>query len=403
MIPRFKPHLNAEELKAAFAPQEDAVQLFEAQFAKTFESHHAIAFPYGRSALWTFFKAMGLKKAEIVIPAYTCSVVAHAVVLSGNIPRFVDISLRDYNMDLDLLTEVINERTRAIVPTHLFGYPLDVDRLAEIVGKAEKQYGHKIWVIQDCAHAFGARWKGRLVCNEGDLAIFGLNISKLITSIFGGMLTTVSDELAGPIRAWRDQYLRKPPSSKAWRRRFYLTAVYAAFNERNYGVINWLAGNTSLLDSLTKAYHLDEKIHFPPDHDEEMTAPEASVGLIQLKKYRTIVQERCDNAHYYFQALQGIPGLELPPLVEGATYSHFTIRVPDRANLLKYFLSRGIELGELIQYSLPHMKMYRDYISDPSKYPNSLRCSESAVNLPVYRRLPSSSLAELVHVVGPKH
>ena len=78
---------------------------------------------------------------EIILPAYTCVVVANAIVHSGNIPRFVDISLDDYNMNLDLLEQNITEKTGAIIATHLFGYPLNVDLLNEIVTSAEKKFG----------------------------------------------------------------------------------------------------------------------------------------------------------------------------------------------------------------------------------------------------------------------
>lgn len=399
MIPRFKPDLGKEEMLAAFRQDACAVEHFEGEFARAFEAGYALAFPYGRSALWAFFNAVGIRNAEIMIPAYTCSVVAHAVVLSGNIPRFVDVSLKDYNMDLDLLAESINERTRAVVPAHLFGCPLDVDRLHEIVRSTENRYGHKIWILQDCAHAFGAHWKGRRVCNDGDAAIFGLNISKLVTSIFGGMLTTNDPEIAATVRAWRAAHFRPPPAAKAWRRRLYLLAAYAAFHERPYGLIQWLEHRTPLLDVLTKAYHLDGKIHFPPGHDDEMTAVEASVGRMQLRKYTEIIERRRDNATFYFQVLAGIKGIVLPPSVEGSTYSHFTIRVPDRAAILQSFLRRGIELGELIQYSLPHMGIYGKYVSDRTQFPNSLHCSLKAVNLPIYRRLSATSLAELARLV----
>ena len=167
MIPRFKPCLGKEELFAALTPNRKAVERFEASFARTFEAKHALAFSYGRSALWAFFKAMNIQGAEIIIPAYTCTVVAHAIVLSGNRPRFVDITLHDFNMDLDQVAAAVNENTHAIIATHLFGYPLDIERLSEIVQEAEKRIGHKIWVIQDCAHAFGATWKDSLVCNAG--------------------------------------------------------------------------------------------------------------------------------------------------------------------------------------------------------------------------------------------
>src|SRR5512138_2304565 len=99
MIPRLKPFLGKEEFLAALRPAKDAVANFEQAFAEKFEARYALAFSYGRSALWAFFKALELEKAEIIMPAYTCVVVAHAAVLSGNIPRFVDIDLTDYNMN----------------------------------------------------------------------------------------------------------------------------------------------------------------------------------------------------------------------------------------------------------------------------------------------------------------
>jgi dTDP-4-amino-4,6-dideoxygalactose transaminase len=403
MIPRFKPYLGKEELLAAITPDNSAVQKFEAEFARTFEAKYALAFPYGRSALWALFNAMGIHDGEIIMPAYTCVVVAHAIVLSGNRPRFVDISLHDYNMDLKHVAEAITNKTRAIIATHLFGYPLDIDRLAEIVREAELRIGHKIWVIQDCAHSFGAEWKGKKVCNAGDAAIFGLNISKMITSIFGGILTTNDRPLSNRLRIWRDEHLYAPGTMKTFRRQLYLLAAYVYFYERLYRVGNFIEEKTSLLDTLSKAYHLDQKIHFPPDYNEQMTAVEARVGIAQLKKYNHIVLQRRKNANYYFHELNGISKLELAPLIDGATYSHFTIRVPNKTLILKSFLRKGIELGQLIQYSLPHMNMYSRYVSDKSKYPNSLRCSESAVNLPIHQKLPSSSLVELTRLVALKN
>jgi dTDP-4-amino-4,6-dideoxygalactose transaminase len=383
MIPRFKPYLGKEELLAALHRQEDAVARFEETFARTFEAKYAIAFPYGRSGLWAFFKAMGIEGAEMIMPAYTCVVVAHAIVLSGNIPRFVDITLYDYNMDLDQVEAAINEQTRAIIATHLFGYPLNVDRLGEIVRAAEARWGHKIWVIQDCAHAFGARWQGKLVCNEGDAALFGLNISKMITSVFGGMMTTNNPELYGKLRAFRDEHFVQPDLLKRIRCFLYLLAIYPAFNERIYGLVNWLEEKTPLLERLTKAYHLDDRIHFPPDYLDQMIDLEARVGLAQLRKYPEIVRRRQENALYYDQHLKGTPGIELPPLVEGATYSHYVVRVPDRQIVVRALRCRGVQLGKLIQYSVPHMKAYASYIGE-QHFSNSFLCSRRTINLPVH-------------------
>ena len=108
MIPRFRPWLDWEELSTLFSRNKGCVEKFEKEFARKFQAVDAVAFPYGRSAQWAFFKTIGLENTEVIMPAYTCSVVAHAVSLSGNVPRFIDIDLADFNMNLDLVEEAIN-------------------------------------------------------------------------------------------------------------------------------------------------------------------------------------------------------------------------------------------------------------------------------------------------------
>jgi len=382
VIPRFRPYLGKEELLVSFSRQKEAVATFEKNFAQVFEANHAIAFPYGRSGLWAFLNALEIENSEIIVPTYTCSVVAHAIVLSGNIPRFVDISLYDYNMDLDQVEASINERTQAIIATHLFGYPLDIDRLANIVSDAEERWGHKIWVIQDCAHSFGAHWQGKLVCNAGDVALFGLNISKTITSVFGGIVTSNDPELDRKLRKYRNEHFAQPGVFKRIRRFIYLLAAYLSFNKRIYGLINWLEESTPLLDRLSKAYHLDDEIHFPPDYLDLMSNLDANVGLAQLNKYVEIIQLRQDNAHYYEQHLRGIPNLELPPLIDGATYSHYVLRVKDRDLWLNNSKKYGVQFGELIQYSIAEMPSYHKYTE--GRFPNAHLAMNSVLNLPVH-------------------
>jgi dTDP-4-amino-4,6-dideoxygalactose transaminase len=289
-------------------------------------------------------------------------------------------------MDLDQVAAAINERTRAIVATHLFGYPLDCDRLAEIVRDAESRVGHRIYVIHDCAHSFGAKWRGRLVTAEGDAAMFGLGISKLMTSIFGGMLTTSDEGLASRLRAYRDTAFRPSGALKGFSRGVYLVASRAAFSAPAYPFVHWLEHETSLLDQMTKAYHLDDLIHFPPDHVDRMTDVEARVGLVQLRKYPEIVAAHVAHAEFYDRRLRGATPWELPPIVAGATYSHYVVRVPDRAAVIRRLLREGIELGELIQYSVPHMPAYRSEAT-AAQFPNSRLASMQTINVPVYAGL----------------
>ena len=399
MIPRLKPFISFEEIAALFRPVNDAVQKFESAFAATFSTRHAVAFPYGRSALWAFFKTMGIEGAEIVQPAYTCSVVGHATVLSGNIPVFVDINLHDYNMDLDAFRKAITAKTRAVLPTHLFGYPMDVDAVNQIVHEAENRFGQRIYIIQDCAHSFEAEWQGKSVVNAGDGALFGLNISKQITSIFGGMFTTNDDEIAAKLLALRERsYSEKSWSEKLFRL-FYLPVATIAFNDLIYGFTYWLQNNTGLLRQLTDAYHLDEKIHFPPDYLKRLSPVEARVGLEQMGKYNTIKSRRREIAAMYFDQLK-VPDIwVMPPNVEGATYSHFVIRVPNRNEVMKLAAQHGVQLGQLIEYSMPHLPAYQKYSSN-NQYPNSLLCSQTLINLPIHPGLNQKDLFKIIETIS---
>ncbi|HIE30186.1 TPA: hypothetical protein EYP66_23220 [Candidatus Poribacteria bacterium] len=159
MIPRLRPYFDHKELLAALRPMPNAVEIFEQEFARLFETKYALTFSYGRSGLYALFKALGLQNAEIIVPAYTCVVVPHAVVLSGNIPVFVD-----------------------------------------------------------CAHSFGARWKGQLVNKAGDAAIFGSNISKVLSTIFGGIVTTDDEEIYQKLKNYRTRHFKQPSWRKSIRR-----------------------------------------------------------------------------------------------------------------------------------------------------------------------------------------
>jgi dTDP-4-amino-4,6-dideoxygalactose transaminase len=257
-----------------------------------------------------------------------------------------------------------------------------------MVRTAEARLGRRIVIVQDCAHAFGARWQGRRVCTAGDVALFGLNVSKMMTSIFGGMLTTDDDDLAGTIRSYRNAHFRQPGVAKALTRRLYLLAVYAAFSRPIYGLVYWLQMKSTLLDRFTKAYHLDDEIRLPPDHLDCMLPVEASVGISQLAKYDVIEERRREAARRYHELLEGHIDGVLPPLKDGATYSHYVVRTRNRQALMCALAEDGIELGQLIEYSMPELAGYRGY-ADSQSFPLSSECSRSTINLPI-----SASMAD---------
>ena len=378
MIPRLKPTLDGRELYAAFTlPRQDDVERFETAFAEKMEQKHGIAFPYGRTALYFLLKALKLEGREIICPAYTCVVVPHAIVMSGNHPIFVDCQEQDFNMNLDLVLQSITEKTGAIIATSIFGYPVNLDQLDSL----RKKYSH-IYIIQDCAHSFAAHWKGRPVQKEGVAAFYGLNISKIITSIFGGMITTDNDKLAAELRHLRKEHLRPPTLGKSIRRLLYLLAVYPTFLTPFYTLVNrlerwgWLA---TFVD-----YYEEETIDMPDDFLEMMRPIEARVGEVQLEKYDQIIAHRRNLAKLYSDHLKDLPALEPPPLIEGATYSHYVPKVNNRKKILERALQSGLQLGWLIEYSIPQMAAYRQRYPDQPDCPFANRFSRETINLPLH-------------------
>jgi perosamine synthetase len=376
MIPRFKPELDWHELAAVLTlPGKDDVGRFEKEFAKKFDQKHAIAFPYGRTGLMLLLEAMGLKGAEVICPAYTCVVVPHAIVFSGNTPVFVDCKEGDFNMDLDAAEDAITSKTGAIIATSIFGYPVDLDKIERI---RKKYPGLK--VIQDCAHSFAAEWKGRPVHRGGDAAIFGLNISKMITSIFGGMVTTDNDLLADKLRILCSQRLKPASFIKSIRRLLYLLVTYPAFWEQFYGFINQLE-RLGLLNRFVK-YYDEGTIDMPKDYLEGLTAIEAKVGLVQLSKYNDIIKRRGGLAKRYTGHFEGMKDIQIFPQTDGATYSHFVALVKNKEEWAKEYRKKGVQLGELIEYSIPYITVYNKY--KRNECPVSKYYSEHMINFPIH-------------------
>jgi perosamine synthetase len=392
MIPRLKPTNGIQEIIAALLSQKKGeIERFEADFATLMGHKHAIAFPYGRTGLTLLLEAMGLSGREIICPSYTCVVVPHAIVTSGNEPVFIDSQEHDFNMNLTMAGKAINDNTGAIIPTSIHGYPVDLDALADI-----KERHPDLPVIQDCAHSFAAEWKGRPVQKAGDAAIYGLNISKLVHSIFGGMVGTDRDDIADKLRNLRDQRLKAPDWSKAWRRRLYLACVYPTFNGTVYGLINRLE-RSGLLNHFVK-YYDESIIDMPNDYLVGMTDAEARVGRVQLRRYHQIIEGRRAMANYYDQQLRDTPDLLLPPLVEGATYHHYVIRTQFKRQLLAFALQRGVQLGDLIDYSCADMKSYKGRPGNRFPCPLAADIANTTVNLPVWGNL-SRQQEKIVHCV----
>ena len=395
MIPRLKPALGYQEFLAALQPpRQDDVARFESVFAEMMGHRHAIAFPYGRTGLMFLLQALDLKNKEIICPAYTCVVVPHAIVHSGNTPVFIDCKKNSFNMDLDMAEQAITGKTGALIATSLFGYPVDLDRLDQI-----RQRHPQVHVIQDCAHSFAAEWKERPVQREGIAALFGFNISKILTSIFGGMITTDDERLCQKLRSVSGQVLKPASWRKNLRRLLYLVTVYPTFCKPIYSIINHLERSGRLNNFVQ--YYDELKIDMPKDYLESMCGVEARVGAANVKRYEDIISTRRTAAKYYFENLSRIIGhangshhnispfsiiapgsFLLPPQVDGATYSHFVIQVSNRDQWLKKGIEKDVQLGWLIEYNIPEMISYGSH--KPEEFPIAAQYSRTSVNLPVW-------------------
>ena len=319
MIPRLKAHLGFKEVFAAISFwKKDSVINFENDFAKLSNQKYAISFPYGRTGLFAILKAMRLEGKEVICPGYTCVVVPHAIVSAGCIPVFVDSQNSDFNMDWDCIDQAVNNNTGAIIATSIFGNPINLDALAVF----KKNYPN-VKIIQDCAHSFMASWENKLVNKTSDAAFFGMNISKLITSIFGGMVTTDSQELQLELLKVKEEIIEKQTFSKSLSRFAYLLSVIVAFWKPIYGFIHKLE-RSGLLNRFVK-YFDEEKIDMPLDFLHPLTPLEARVGKVQCNKYSDIVKHRSALATIYTNQLCKLNYIKLPPSPPGAPFFPFVI------------------------------------------------------------------------------
>jgi dTDP-4-amino-4,6-dideoxygalactose transaminase len=371
--------LFGSELVAAFRPAAAGdIDAFEQCFAAVAGQRHAVAFPYGRTGLLCLLKALGISGKQVICPAYTCVVVPNAIVTSGNRPDFID-SMADANGDLGEAAAIASPQTGALVATSIFGNPVDLDALARF-----RTQHPGIPIIQDCAHSFLCEWNGRPVHREGCAAVFGLNISKTMSSVFGGMVTTDDDDLAERVRRVRTDMVQAPPPVKTLQRIAYMLAVYPAFFPPLFGVTERLR-QTGLLDRFTR-YYREDRIDMPADYRIGLTRLEARVGTVQCGRLYDQIAARRRFATFYRDALADVPGLEFIPAVAGSSYSHIAARVVDRKQVLRAALKQGVQLGEVIEYSIPEMAAYHPHRREGARWPVAAMLAQQSINLPLSGR-----------------
>ena len=272
---------------------------FEEAFAEICGTRYGVACANGTVALHLALTTLGIGPGdEVIVPTFTMIATVNAVTYTGATPVLVDAEPVTWNMDLNQVADKVTPRTRAVMPMHTYGHPVDMDPLMEL---AERR---GFYVVEDAAEAHGAEYKGRRTGSLGHAGCFSFYANKIITTGEGGMVTTNDPDIARLAANLRDH---------AFSEERHFWHKYLGFNYR-------------------------------------MTNMQAAVGLAQTEQIETFVAARRANAARYTAALKDIPGIVTPPEADWAKsiFWMYSILVQDefgmtRDQLRAYLAERGIE------------------------------------------------------------
>ena len=332
------------------------VETFEQEFATYIGTSHAIACNSGTDALYLALRALDIQTGdEVITTPFTFVATAEVISAVGATPVFVDIDPETYNLDLQQVAAAITERTRAVIPVHLFGMPVDMTRLMEIAT------AHQLWVVEDCAQATGAAWQGQTVGSIGQIGCFSFYPTKNLGACGdGGAITTNDGAIAERLRRLRD-HGRKGT--------YYYTEL----------------GVNSRLDAV-----------------------QAAILQIKLRYLETWNQQRQSIAHRYSQLLSRVPGIKIPgkPDAGQSVWNQYTIRIldqtpesanPHRDGVRDRLRERGVLSA--VYYPLPlHLQpAYAHLGYQPGQLPHSEQAAREVLSLPMFPELTVEQQDQVVY------
>nr|WP_293993913.1 DegT/DnrJ/EryC1/StrS family aminotransferase [uncultured Fusobacterium sp.] len=311
----------------------------ESKLAKYLDVKHVIGVANGTDALVIALEALGIKEGdEVITTPFTFFATAEAISVVGAKPVFVDVSLDDFNIDVNKMEEAITERTKVIMPVHIFGTPADMDKINEIAKK------YNLYVIEDACQAIGAKYRDKMVGGLGDVACFSFFPTKnLGTYGDGGLITTNSDEIASICRALKAHgsgvngeiafNLLNDIKEEVEEDKCTNDTVY---NPKKY--YNYLIGHNSRLD--------------------EIHAGILSVKLGYLDRWNN---QRIENAKYFDENLKDTD-LKLMKLDENNknVYHMYIVQSENREELTKKLDEAGIGYGVYYPVPLHLQKVYKE-------------------------------------------
>ncbi len=390
---------NTEQTIAACRARGEFIQgpqiaEFERAFEQRMGTGRAISTAYGRIAFYYMLKALELPPgSEIVIPALTFWVIPALAQAAGLKVLFADIDPRTFNLDPASLERAITDRTRVVVPTHLYGMPCDMDA---IVGIASR---HRLHIIEDCAHALGATYKGRPVGTFGTGALFSMQMLKPLNTYGGGIALVHDPDVATRVAAtvaalpW--------PSEDRVRKRLQFGRVQRILIRP--GVFTWTSFPILWVSALWGAnpdVYLWEKIRelwpLPPEYTERYSNVQAAIGLESLRHFDAWTRATQAHAQRMNEALGDV--LEVPRVPPDRThvYYQYCAYGADRDDLIARCVRGGIDIESLHVDVCPEIA---DLFPGPHMDFPGARRSEDAIQVPVYASLTDEQVERIIRVV----
>jgi len=338
-----------DSLRSAWIGTGPKVERFERMLEEYIGVEHVRCLSSCTAGLILSLRALGVGPGdEVLVPTMTFVATANAVEQVGARPVLVDCVEDSGLIDLDAAEAAMGPRTRAIVPVHLAGRPVDLDRLASLATR------HRLHVVEDAAHALGAEWKGRRIGAHGNVTCFSFYATKNITTAEGGAVATPDRALADEIERLALHGL----SSGAWRR-------YSDAGFRHY-------------------------VATEPGAKFNLTDLHASLGIHQLPRLDRWIAHRAELWERYDSLLGGLPLVTPPPPDEDTRHARhlYSVRLSDDAGLTRDELLEAMEaqrIGVGVHYIAVHLHPYyrERYGLRPADLPVANDISQRTVSLPL--------------------
>jgi dTDP-4-amino-4,6-dideoxygalactose transaminase len=396
---------NTEQLVAGCKARGELIQgpqiaEFEAAFARraAMDPSHAIAASYGRMAFYYILKALDLPRgSEIVVPALTFWVVPELARAAGLKVVFADVDPATFTLDPSAFERAVTPNTRAVVPTHLYGLPCDMDASMAIASR------HGITVIEDCAHALGATYDGKPLGTFGDAAFFSFQTLKPLNCYGGGLALVRDRAVAARVRALAEA---EPwPDAKRIENRLLVGKLQRIFIKPWVFTISafpilWVS---SLIGANPDVY-LWEKIRsltpLPDSYTERFPNVQAVLGLAALEMLDGWTERTRRHARVMDQALGDLPGITVPQVPPKRThvYYQYCVYGPQRDELVVRCVRRGIDIETLHVDVCSDMDIFANETVIPPGAPGARRAA-GAMQIPVYSTLTDEQAQRVARVV----